>query len=74
MFFSAPSEIGPQKHLDSKLSCYIHIKIILTKMNIALALLQKCELELPRPPVIIIYKAFIIFSLIKRLVIPCITD
>ena len=46
-------------HVDSKLSFDIHIKTILTIVNIAIGLLRKFQQVLPRPPLITIYKAFI---------------
>ena len=62
-FFSVLGKVFSKKHLeihlDSKLFRDIHIKIVLTDMSKALALLQKCEIELPRPPLINIYKVFI---------------
>ena len=46
-------------HLDSKLTFDIHIKTILTKVNITIGLLRKFQQVLPRPSLITIYKAFI---------------
>ena len=46
-------------HLDLKLSFDIHIKIILTKVNRTVGLLQTIKQVIPRPSLIIIYKAFI---------------
>ena len=46
-------------HLDLKLSFDIHIKIILTKVNRTVGLLRTIKQVIPRPSLIIIYKAFI---------------
>ena len=46
-------------HLDSKLFFDIHIKIILTKVNITIGLLRKFQQVLPTPSLITIYKVFI---------------
>ena len=50
-------QLGP--HLDLKLSFDIHIKIILTKVNRTVGLLRTIKQVIPRPSLIIIYKAFI---------------